>query len=68
MREQLSQLSEEELAVVNAIEKEGSHVDDIIGWTGLATALVLRVLTVLCIKKYVKRNPGNIFTLNTGKK
>lgn len=68
LREQLSKLSEEELAVVNAIEKDGTHVDDIIGRTGLATASVLRILTVLCIKKYIKRNPGNIFSLNIGKK
>ena len=68
LREQLSRLSEEELAIVNAIGKSGSHVDEIIERTGLATASVLRILTVLCIKKYVKRNPGNIFLLNIGKK
>ncbi len=68
LREQLSKLSEEELAIVNAIEKDGSHVDDIIARTGLATARVLRTLTMLSIKKYVARRPGNIFILNIGKK
>ena len=64
LREQLSQLSGDELAVVTAIERESTHVDDIIAKTGLPTAAVLRVLTLLSIKKYVKRNPGNFYSLN----
>ena len=68
LREQLAGLSADELAVVTAIEKQSSHVDDIIAKTGLPTAAVLRVLTLLTIKKYVKRNPGNYYSLNITKK
>lgn len=68
LREQLSGLSEEELAIVSVIEKESTHVDDIISRTGLPTALVMRHLTMLTIRKYVKRNPGNFYSLNISKK
>lgn len=68
LREQLSGLPEEQLAILTAIERSGTHVDDIILKTGLPTASVLRHLTILAIKNYVKRNPGNFFTLNITKK
>jgi DNA processing protein len=68
LREQLSGLPEEQLAILTAIEKESSHVDDIILRTGLPTGTVLRHLTMLTIKGYVKRNPGNFFQLNITKK
>lgn len=68
LREQLAGLTEDELAVITAIDKKGTHVDDLIEKTGMPTGSVLRTLTVLTIKKYVKRNPGNYYTLNTGKK
>ena len=68
LREQLSGLPEEQLAILTAIEKESTHVDDIILRTGLPTGTVLRHLTMLTIKGYVRRNPGNFFQLNITKK
>ena len=68
LREQLKELPEDQLAILTAIEKESSHVDDIIAQTGLPTASVLRHLTLLTIKGYVKRNPGNFYSLNIAKK
>ncbi len=64
LRTQLAQLPEEQLAIVTAIGRESVHVDDIIVKTGLPTGTVLRHLTLLTIKKYVRRNPGNFYTLN----
>ena len=68
LREQLSGLPEDQLAILSAIDREGTHVDDVIQKTGLPTAAVLRHLTILSIKNYVKRNPGNFYTLNITKK
>ncbi len=68
LREQLSDLSEDELRIVGAIEKESTHVDDIIEKSGLPTGTVLRLLTMLTIRRYVKRNPGNYYSLNITKK
>ena len=44
------------------------HVDDIIAKTGLPTGSVLRHLTLLAIKGYIKRCPGNFYQLNIAKK
>lgn len=68
LRTQLSGLPEDQLAIVSAIDRAGTHVDDIIQRTGLPTASVLRSLTILAIKNYVRRNPGNFYTLNITKK
>lgn len=68
LREQLAALPEDQLAILTAIEKESSHVDDIILQTGLPTGTVLRHLTLLTIKGYVKRCPGNFYVLNITKK
>lgn len=68
LRNQLSDLPEDQLAIVTAIDPAGTHVDDIILRTGLPTASVLRHLTILTIKNYVKRNPGNFYQLNITKK
>ena len=64
LRTQLAQLPEEQLAIVTAIGRDSVHVDDIIVKTGLPTGTVLRHLTLLTIKKYVRRSPGNFYTLN----
>ena len=56
------------MAIVSAIDAAGTHVDDIILRTGLPTATVLRHLTILAIKNYVKRTPGNFYQLNITKK
>ena len=68
LQEQLSQLSVEQLAIVSAIDKGSSHIDDIIEATGLGTAKVLAQLTVLEIKGFVRRQAGRRVSLNTAKK
>ncbi len=68
LREQLADLPEDQLAIVTAIEKESTHVDDIIERTGLPTVSVLKNLTLLTIKGYVRRNPGNYYQLKITKK
>lgn len=68
LREQLSGLPEDQLSILSAIEPGGTHVDDLILKTGLPTADVLRHLTILTIKNYVRRSPGNFYLLNIQKK
>ncbi len=68
LREQLSALSEEELLIIGAIDKGATHVDDIIAATRLSTAAVLKDLTMLTIRRYVRREPGNYYALNITKK
>ena len=64
LRTQLSSLSETQLMIVSAIEKEPTHVDDIVEKTGLGAATVLTQLTVLTVKGIVRRMPGNRVALN----
>ena len=68
LREQLSQLSEDQLKIIAAIDKQAVHIDDIIEATGLGTAKVLSQLTILEIKGFVRRETGRRITLNTAKK
>lgn len=68
LRTQLKELPEEQLAIITAIGGDSVHVDDVIVKTGLPTGTVLRHLTLLTIKKYVRRNPGNFYTLNISAK
>lgn len=68
LKEQLAQLSGEQLEIVGAIDKGASHIDDIIEKTGLTAAKVLAQLTVLEIKGFIKREPGKRISLNTAKK
>ena len=68
LREQLSQLTQEQLQIISAIDKGSSHIDDIIEETGLGTAKVLAQLTVLEIKGFVRREAGRRMTLNIAKK
>ncbi len=68
LQEQLASLSETQLKIVAAIEKDASHIDDIIEATGLPTATVLAQLTLLEIKGYVRREAGKRIVLNTVKK
>ena len=42
--------------------------DRIIEKTGLPTALVLKLLMMLTIKKYVSKRPGNYYVLNITQK
>jgi len=68
LREQLSSLSEDQLKIIAAIDKSAGHIDDIIEATGLGTAKVLSLLTVLEIKGFVRREAGRRIVLNTAKK
>jgi len=64
LREQLSQLNEEQLEIINAIDGDGIHIDELIERTGLSTAKVLAQLTVLEIKGFVRRSAGRRISLN----
>ena len=64
LREQLASLSETQLKIISAIDKEGTHIDDIVERTGLGAAAVLTQLTVMTVKGIVRRMPGNRVALN----
>ena len=64
LREQLGSLSETQLKIVSAIDKEPTHIDDIVEKTGLGTATVLTQLTVMTVRGIVRRVPGNRVALN----
>lgn len=64
LREQLSQLNEEQLQIINAIEGDNTHIDELIERTGLSTAKVLAQLTILEIKGFVRRSAGRRISLN----
>ena len=64
LREQLASLNETQLKIVSAIDKEGTHIDDIVEKTGLGAATVLTQLTVMTVKGIVRRMPGNRVALN----
>ena len=56
-------LSADEKRLVDAIGKESRLVDDVIAESGLGTAKVLAMLTVLEIRGVVKRLPGRYISL-----
>ena len=64
LRDQLALLSETQLKIVSAIEKEPTHIDDIVEKTGLGAATVLTQLTVMTVRGIVRRVPGNRVALN----
>ena len=64
LRDQLSRLSTEQLAIITAIGKGRQHIDDIIEATGYPAAKVLAQLTVLEIKGYISRSAGKRISLN----
>lgn len=68
LREQLASLPENQLRILTAMDKGATHVDDIIERTGLPTPTVLGQLTLLQIKGFVRREPGQRFSLNITKK
>ena len=67
-KEQLSQLNEDQLKIISAIEKNATHIDDIVEATGLGAAKVLAQLTVLEIKGYIRREAGRRVALKITKK
>ena len=64
LRDQLASLSETQLKIVSAIDKEPTHIDDIVERTGLGAATVLTQLTVMTVRGVVRRVPGNRVALN----
>lgn len=68
LTKQLSELSDEQLKIIAAIDRGGSHIDDIIEATELSAAKVLSQLTILEIKGYIRRGVGRRVILNTAKK
>ena len=64
IRQQLAQLTEDQLKIVMAIDPGSTHIDDITDRTGLSTARVLAQLTVLEIRGFVRREAGRRFALN----
>lgn len=68
LKKQLEGLAEDQLRIIAAIEHDTRHIDDIIEATGLPTAVVLAQLTRLQVKGFVRREPGQRFSLNITKK
>lgn len=62
-QKRLAGLSEDQLAIVAAIDSTSVHIDDIIERTGLSTGKVLAQLTLLEIKGIVRREIGKRFSL-----
>lgn len=68
LSKQLENLTEEQLRIVTAIDRDSKHIDDIIRETGLPVHTVLPQLTLLQIKGYLRREPGQRYSLNITKK
>lgn len=67
-KKRLAALSEDQLRIIAAIDKGGSHIDEIIENSAFPAPKVLAQLTVLEIRGIVRRGPGKRFILNTSKK
>lgn len=68
LRKQLEGLTEAQLAIVTALERPSTHIDDVIDKTGLPAQEVLLELTMLQIAGLVSQEPGKRFTLNISQK
>lgn len=68
LRKQLEGLTEAQLAIVTALERPSTHIDDVIERTGLPAQEVLSELTMLQISGLVRQEPGKRFTLNISQK
>lgn len=64
LREQLSGLTQTQLKIVSAMDKESMHIDDIIEAAALPASAVLSELTILQIKGFVSAEAGKRFSLN----
>lgn len=67
-KEQLSELNADQLKIIAAIEKDATHIDDIVEATGLGAARVLSQLTILEIKGFIRREAGRRIALKITKK
>ncbi len=68
LKQQLSELSEDALRVIAAMEAEPAHVDDIVERSQLPVSKVLTQLTILQVKGYVQRLPGQRYERKITKK
>lgn len=68
LSKQLEGLTEVQLRIVAAIDRESMHIDDIIRAADLPVYTVLPQLTLLQIKGYLRREPGQRYSLNITKK
>lgn len=68
LKKQLSELSEDQLRIIAAMDAGPVHVDDIVERSQLPVAKVLGQLTMLEIKGYVGRLPGRRFERKITKK
>lgn len=64
LKKQLEGLSQSQLSIVSAMDREAMQVDEIIERTGLSPAKVLADLTLLQLKGCVSQQSGKRFTLN----
>lgn len=63
LREQLTKLSGEQLAIVTAIGNESRHIDELIETTGLPAPKMLSELTQLQIRGIVEQQAGKRFSI-----
>ena len=68
LREQLSNLSENQLKIVAVMTKPDMHIDDIIDLSGLPASTVLSEMTLMQMKRVVTQEAGKRFTLNISKR
>ena len=68
LKQQLSELSEDQLRILAAMDAEPVHVDDIVERSQLPVAKVLSQLTMMELKGYVGRLPGRRFERRITKK
>ena len=68
LSKQLADLSEHQLKIVAAIDRDEKHIDDIIEDSGLPAAVVLAQMTFLELKGYIRRAPGRRFSLKKAKR
>ena len=63
LQEILGRVSEDEGTVLKLLQNGPRHVDELMSESGLSAGIVLANLTMLEIKKYVRRLPGNRYEL-----
>lgn len=68
LKAQLKDLSEEQLKIITAIDSDTNHIDDIIEACGLPVGKVMVQVTLLEVKGFLRRLPGNRIALNIAKK
>ena len=68
LKKQLEGLTSVQLAIVTALERPSTHIDDVIERTGLPAQEVLSELTMLQICGLVRQEPGKRFALNISQK